>query len=118
MALAEAAVNRMKDAGIKIVEFIAVNTDAQALHNSEADVKIHIDEDYKKGLGAGADPSVGDKAARENVDEVKKALEGADMVLSPSVLVAERVLVQGRWLRSGSRNGHFDGWRRSTTILV
>lgn len=75
-----AAVNRMKDAGIKGVEFIAVNTDAQALHNSEADVKIHIGKEATKGLGAGADPSVGDKAARENVDEVKKALEGADMV--------------------------------------
>jgi cell division protein FtsZ len=73
-----AAVNRMRDAGISGVEFIAVNTDAQALHNSEADVKIHIGKEATKGLGAGADPAVGEKAARENIDEVKKALEGAD----------------------------------------
>ena len=74
-----AAVNRMKDAGIKGVEFIAINTDAQALHNSEADVKIHIGKETTRGLGAGADPSKGETAARESVDEIKKALEGADM---------------------------------------
>jgi len=74
-----AAVNRMKDAGIKGVEFIAINTDAQALHNSKADKKIHIGKDTTRGLGAGADPAVGETAARENVDEIKKALEGADM---------------------------------------
>ena len=75
-----AAVNRMRDAGIKGVEFIAINTDAQALHNSEADVKIHIGKDTTRGLGAGADPSVGETAARESTDDIKKALTGADMV--------------------------------------
>jgi len=75
-----AAVNRMKDAGIKGVQFIAINTDAQALHNSEADVKIHIGKDTTRGLGAGADPVKGEAAARESVEEVKKALDGADMV--------------------------------------
>ena len=75
-----AAVNRMKDAGIKGVQFIAVNTDAQALHNSEADVKIHIGKDTTRGLGAGADPSVGEAAARESTDEIKKAIDGADMI--------------------------------------
>lgn len=74
-----AAVNRMKDAGIKGVEFIAINTDAQALHNSQADIKIHIGKGTTRGLGAGADPSVGEIAARENIDEIKKALDGADM---------------------------------------
>ena len=74
-----AAVNRMKDAGIKGVEFIAINTDAQALHNSDADVKIHIGKNTTRGLGAGADPAVGETAARENVEEIKKALDGADM---------------------------------------
>lgn len=75
-----AAINRMVDAGVDGVEFIAVNTDAQALHHSRAKVKIHIGKDATRGLGAGADPSVGEKAARESMDEIKKALEGADMV--------------------------------------
>lgn len=75
-----AAVNRMKDAGIKGVQFIAINTDAQALHNSDADVKIHIGKDTTRGLGAGADPTVGEAAARESADEIKKAIDGADMI--------------------------------------
>jgi len=73
------AVNRMKDAGLHGVQFIAINTDAQALHNSKADVKIHIGRDSMRGLGAGADPSAGQKAAEESRDEIKQALEGADM---------------------------------------
>jgi cell division protein FtsZ len=74
------AVNRMKDAGLAGVEFIAVNTDAQALHNSKADVKIHIGKTTTRGLGAGADPAAGQAAAEESRDEIKAALEGADMV--------------------------------------
>jgi len=75
-----AAINRMVEAGIENVEFIAVNTDAQALHHSKAERKIHIGKDETRGLGAGADPSVGRRAADESRDEIKKALEGADMV--------------------------------------
>lgn len=75
-----AAVNRMIEAGVDGVEFIAVNTDAQALHHSKADKKIHIGKDTTRGLGAGADPSVGQQAAEESADEIRKALEGADMV--------------------------------------
>ncbi len=75
-----AALNRMIDAGVENVEFIAVNTDAQALHHSKAQVKIHIGKETTKGLGAGAEPSVGEKAAKESVEDIKKALEGADMV--------------------------------------
>jgi cell division protein FtsZ len=75
-----AAVNRMEEAGVEGVEFIAINTDAQALHHSRAQTKIHIGKDATRGLGAGADPSVGKKAAEESADEIKKALEGADMV--------------------------------------
>ncbi len=75
-----AAVNRMVDAGIEGVEFIAINTDAQALHHSRAKVKIHIGKEATKGLGAGADPSVGEKAAHESEEDIRKALEGADMV--------------------------------------
>ena len=74
------AVNRMKEAGLTGVEFIAINTDAQALHNSRADVKLHIGRDATRGLGAGADPTVGQAAAEESADDIKKALEGADMV--------------------------------------
>jgi cell division protein FtsZ len=75
-----AAINRMVEAGIENVEFIAVNTDAQALHHSKASKKIHIGKDATRGLGAGADPSVGETAAEESIDEIKTAIEGADMV--------------------------------------
>lgn len=74
------AINRMKEAGLNGVQFIAMNTDAQALHNSKADVKIHLGHDTTNGLGAGADPTVGEKAALESKDEIKESLEGADMV--------------------------------------
>jgi len=74
------AVNRMKDAGLQGVEFIAMNTDAQALHNSRADVKLHLGKNTTNGLGAGADPSTGEAAANESREEIKAALEGADMV--------------------------------------
>jgi cell division protein FtsZ len=74
------AVNRMVDAGLSGVEFIAVNTDAQALLMCDADVKIHIGAKVTRGLGAGADPAVGHAAAQESRDELKEALKGADMV--------------------------------------
>jgi cell division protein FtsZ len=74
------AVNRMVDAGLSGVEFIAVNTDAQALMMCDADVKIHIGSQATRGLGAGADPAVGQAAAQESRDELKEALKGADMV--------------------------------------
>jgi len=75
-----AAINRMVEAGIEGVEFIAVNTDAQALHFSKAQRKIHIGKDTTRGLGAGADPSIGQVAAEESHDEIAKAIEGADMI--------------------------------------
>ena len=74
------AINRMKDAGLAGVQFIAMNTDAQALHNSKADVKIHLGHTTTNGLGAGADPMVGEAAANESREEIRQALEGADMV--------------------------------------
>jgi cell division protein FtsZ len=74
------AVNRMIDAGVGGVEFIAINTDAQALQMIDADVKIHIGAKATRGLGAGADPAVGQGAAIESRDELKEALKGADMV--------------------------------------
>ncbi|MDQ3669232.1 MAG: cell division protein FtsZ [Actinomycetota bacterium] len=74
------AVNRMVDAGLKGVEFVAVNTDAQALLMCDADAKLHIGAVATRGLGAGADPEVGFRAATESRDEIKEALKGADMV--------------------------------------
>ncbi|MFL5825543.1 MAG: cell division protein FtsZ [Thermoleophilaceae bacterium] len=74
------AVNRMVDAGLKGVEFIAVNTDAQALQMCDADIKLQIGSQLTRGLGAGAEPEVGYGAANESRDEIKEALKGADMV--------------------------------------
>lgn len=74
------AVNRMIDAGLKGVEFIAANTDAQALLMSDADEKLDIGRDLTRGLGAGSDPEVGRQAAEEHLDEIREAIRGADMV--------------------------------------
>jgi cell division protein FtsZ len=74
------AVTRMVDAGLRGVDFIAVNTDAQVLMETDADVKLTIGKERTHGLGAGADPSVGRDAAEESRDEIKEALKGADMV--------------------------------------
>lgn len=74
------AISRMVDAGLRGVEFIACNTDAQALQACDADVKIGIGHNLTKGLGAGANPEIGAGAAAESRDEIKEALKGADMV--------------------------------------
>ena len=74
------AVNRMIDAGLKGVEFIAVNTDAQALLMSDADVKLDIGRELTRGLGAGSDPDIGRQAAEDHRAEIEEALEGSDMV--------------------------------------
>lgn len=74
------AVNRMIDVGLRGVEFIAINTDAQALLMSSAEVKLDVGRELTRGLGAGADPEVGRQAAEDHVDEIEAALKGADMV--------------------------------------
>ena len=74
------AVNRMVDAGLRGVEFIAANTDAQALQMCDADIKLNIGHEVTKGLGAGANPDVGFSSAAESRDDIKEALKGADMV--------------------------------------
>ncbi|MDO5676549.1 MAG: cell division protein FtsZ [Propionibacteriaceae bacterium] len=74
------AVNRMIEAGLRGVEFIAINTDAQALLMSDADVKLDIGRELTRGLGAGADPAKGRQAADDHADEIEEALKGADMV--------------------------------------
>ena len=74
------AVNRMIDAGISQVEFVAVNTDIQQLQMSDAPVKIHIGRELTQGLGSGAEPDIGRRAAEESYDQIKNALRGSDMV--------------------------------------
>ena len=74
------AVNRMIDAKVQGVEFIAVNTEVQVLDKSQAETKIQIGEKLTRGLGAGAKPEVGENAAEESRDEITKALSGADKV--------------------------------------
>ena len=74
------AVNRMIEVGLKGVEFIAINTDAQALLMSDADVKLDVGRELPRGLGAGADPEVGKKAAEDHAEEIEDVLRGADMV--------------------------------------
>src|SRR6218665_870223 len=73
------AVNRMIELGLRGVEFIAINTDAQALLMSDADVKLDVGRDLTRGLGAGADPEVGRRAAEDHLEEIEEALAGADM---------------------------------------
>ncbi|MDZ4247723.1 MAG: cell division protein FtsZ, partial [Patescibacteria group bacterium] len=75
-----AAVNRMLQSQMRGIEFIVINTDAQALHNSQAPLKIHIGKETTRGLGAGADPEMGRKAAEEDRGEIAEALRGADMI--------------------------------------
>ena len=74
------AVNRMVEHGVRGVDFVAINTDIQALHSSRAETKIQIGEKLTKGLGAGANPEIGAKAAEESRNEIAEALKGADMV--------------------------------------
>ncbi len=74
------AVNRMSELGIKGVEFIAVNTDAQALHNNQADVKVHIGKNITKGLGSGMNPELGRQAAEESIEELEEVVDNADMI--------------------------------------
>src|SRR3989344_1907244 len=75
-----AAINRMVDAKVSGVEFVAINTDGQALHHSQANTKVHIGKEETSGLGAGTDPAVGQRAAEESKAEIAEALTGADMV--------------------------------------
>ena len=88
------AVNRMVDAGVKGVQFIAINTDAMALYNSKADEKIHIGEKVTGGKGAGANPDVGARAAEESRDLIVDALKSADMVFITSGTGAAPIVAQ------------------------
>ncbi len=124
------AVNRMIDAGLRGVEFVAVNTDAQALLMSDADVKLDIGRNLTRGLGAGADPDVGRQAAEDHRDEIEAALAGADMVFvtagegggtgtGASPMIARIAREQGA-LTIGvvTRPFAFEGRRRATQAEV
>ena len=74
------AINRMIASGLQGVDFIAINTDRQALHSSDAHIKIQIGEKLTKGLGAGANPEIGEKAATESIDEITQTIKGSDMI--------------------------------------
>ena len=74
------AVNRMVEEGVRGIEFIALNTDKQALYSSRAETKLQLGEKVTKGLGAGANPDIGSQAAEENRNEIAEVLKGADMV--------------------------------------
>ena len=103
------AVNRMIEEGIRGVEFVAINTDAQALAISDADIKVHIGQDITRGLGAGANPEVGAEAAEDSHDEIKQALAGADMVF----------ITAGEGGGTGQeRCGSSDRRRRDQTLLL
>ncbi len=119
------AVNRMIEVGLKGVEFIAVNTDAQALLMSDAETKLDIGRDLTHGLGAGADPNVGRQAAEDHVDEITESLEGADMVFvtagegggtgTGAAPVVARIAREGGALTVGvvTRPFSFEGNRRA-----
>ena len=102
------AVNRMIDAGLKGVEFIAVNTDAQALLMSDADVKLDLGRQLTRGLGAGSDPEVGKQAAEEHRDEIEEVLKGADGLHHR----AQRRWHRHRWRRSSPR------WPRRPALTI
>ena len=91
------AINRMLEAGLEGVEFIAIETDAQALATCEAGHKIRIGADLTKGLGSGSDPKVGREAALAAYDEIKNVLRGSELVSSPLVRAAAPGLVPRRW---------------------
>src|ERR1700759_3654230 len=120
------AVNRMIDAGLSGVEFIAANTDAQALQMTDADLKLHIGSTLTKGLGAGAKPQIGQGAAAESRDDIKEALKGADMVFvtagegggtgtgaAPVIAEIAKNEIGALTVGVGTRPFAFEGTRRS-----
>ena len=107
------AVNRMIDENISGVEFIGINTDSQALQLCKAPTAIQIGEKLTKGLGAGAQPEIGEKAAEENVEELTQAIKGVIWYLLPVVWAAEQEPVQLRLLQRFPRN-----WESLRSVLL
>ena len=110
------AVNRMVEAGIQGVDFIAVNTDIKALEKSLAPDKIVIGEKVTRGRGAGANPEVGAKAAEENLDDIKKALTGADMFYHIGYGRRNRNRCNSYCGKTCQGNGYTYCWNRYKTV--
>ena len=105
------AVNRMVDEQIKGVEFIGVNTDKQALQLCKAPKQLQIGEKLTKGLGAGAKPEIGEKAAEESIEEITSALKGSDMVFVTCGMGGGTGTGAAPGSSKGSKgNGSFNGW--------
>ena len=103
------AVNRMIEAGLQGVEFIAINTDGQALLRSNADIRLRIGDQLTKGLGAGANPEIGRQAAEESRDEIVKVLQDADMILSLPGWAGNRHWGRSGYCRYSQRDGRPNG---------
>lgn len=113
------AVNRMIENGVQGVEFIAVNTDAQALNLSKAETKLQIGEKLTRGLGAGANPEVGKKAAEESKEAIEEVLQGADMVFVTAGMGWRNRYWSGCCHCTNFKGIRcFDRWRRDTSILI
>ena len=110
------AVNRMIDHGMNNAEFIAINTDGQALNLSKAESKIQIGEKLTRGLGAGANPEIGKKLQRNLVNKLKMQSKVQTWYLLPLVWVAELVLVQHQSLLKLQRNGRINCWCCNSSI--
>ena len=110
------AVNRMIDEKITGVEFIGVNTDKQALQLCRAPKLLQIGEKLTKGLGAGAKPEVGEKAAEESSEDIKEALKGADMVFVIVVWVANWYWCSADCGGDHEGDGNLNGWRCHQTL--
>ena len=100
------AVNRMIKSGLKGIEFISINTDAQALYHSEAQNKINIGKATTRGLGAGSNPDIGRQAAEESSDEIRDAIEGSDMIFITCGLGGGTGTVEPYNCKSCKRNGY------------
>ena len=111
------AVNRMVDCGIRGVEFIAVNTDRQALQMSKAGTKIQIGEKITRGLGAGANPDIGAQSAEESKSEISEALRGADMVFVTAGM-GGGTGCSTYSCRNSKRNGNINNWCCYKTIYI
>ena len=110
------AVNRMVEEGIGGVEFIGINTDRQALALCKAPTVLQIGEKVTKGLGAGAQPEVGEKAAEESVDDIKQLIEGADMVFVTCGMGGGTGTGAADRCRTGKGNGNPDRRRRHEAL--
>ena len=112
------AVNRMVSDGLQGVEFIAMNTDQQALSKNHAATKVQLGSKLTKGRGAGADPEIGQRAAEESKDEIANALKGSQMVFITAGMGRHRHRRSSCGGRGGTRSGHPDRGHRHQALLL